>query len=236
MKHSTSAARTAPAALESKPQWLARFRRWHKWGGVAAALFLVVVAATGMILNYKRPIFAVLGLESPARQAKSAGAKARSPESPENAAGVLTTAAGFAAGILSLEQALTVARGAWGEVALERIELRADRGQLNYRLRARDGAELQIDAQTGAQLRKAGYEQVKVSADGTTVVRTRDWGKIILDLHTGRIGGEAGKIVMTVAALLLIFLTLSGLYLWLKPVWLRRRNANVGAAPIAPRP
>lgn len=215
-------------APERKHHWLARFRRWHKWGGLGAGLFLLVVASSGIVLNYKRPIFAVLGLEGEAKEAKSAGTKSRLSAQRENPAGALTTAAGFTAGILSLDQALATARDTWGDVSLERIELRADRGLLVYRVRARGGAEVQINAITGAHFLKGAYEKVKVAADGTAGARTPDWGKIILDLHTGQIGGEAGKIIMSLAALLLIFLTMSGVYLWLKPVYLRRKKFRPG--------
>ena len=65
------------------------------------------------------------------------------------------------------------------------------------------------------------------------MARTTDWGKIILDLHTGKIGGEAGKIVMSLAALMLMFLTASGVYMWLKPVFIRRRNSRARNVAVA---
>ena len=44
--------------------------------------------------------------------------------------------------------------------------------------------------------------------------------KFILDLHTGNLFGLSGKIISDIAALALIFLTLSGLY----NLWTRKRK------------
>lgn len=62
-----------------------------------------------------------------------------------------------------------------------------------------------------------------------------DWGKIIKDLHTGKIGGEAGKLFVDVVAGTIILLTLSGLYLWAVPK-LRKRKAERDAAAKARAP
>jgi len=60
-------------------------------------------------------------------------------------------------------------------------------------------------------------------ADGVPA-RSTDWGKILMDLHAGKIGGEIGKAIMSAVALLLLLLTVSGVYVWLKPSLIRRRN------------
>ena len=44
--------------------------------------------------------------------------------------------------------------------------------------------------------------------------------KFILDLHTGSLFGLSGKIISDIAALAIIFLTLSGLY----NLWMRKKN------------
>lgn len=44
--------------------------------------------------------------------------------------------------------------------------------------------------------------------------------KFILDLHTGSVFGLSGKILSDLAALAMIFITLSGLY----NLWMRKRN------------
>ena len=86
------------------------------------------------------------------------------------------------------------------------------------------------NAITGAHLVKGEYEKVKAAPDGAVMARTTDWGKIMLDLHTGKIGGEVGKAIMTVAAVVMLLLTLSGVYMWLKPLLIRRQNAKARAA------
>ncbi|MDW8311005.1 MAG: PepSY domain-containing protein, partial [Verrucomicrobiales bacterium] len=147
-----------------------------------------------------------------------------------------TTLNGFAAAAVTPGQALTLAREALGEVPLERIELKSEYGQLVYKIKAARGDELWINAATGTHHVKGRYEKVKQAADGTVVARTTDWGKILFDLHTGKIGGEIGKAVMTAASVLLLLLSVSGIYMWLKPLLIRRANArakNRAAGPSA---
>jgi hypothetical protein len=135
---------------------------------------------------------------------------------------------------VKLESALEIARAEWGEVPLERIELKDERGGLFYKLKKRRGAEMWVNATTGAHFLKSEYERVgKAGADGAPMRRT-DWGKILIDLHTGRIGGEVGKAIMSVAALILLFLTASGVYLWARPLLIRIGSARrTGVAPVS---
>jgi hypothetical protein len=65
-------------------------------------------------------------------------------------------------------------------------------------------------AATGTHFVKGEYERVKAAPDGTVVARTTDWGKVMIDLHTGKIGGEIGKTIMTGASALLLLLLVSG--------------------------
>jgi uncharacterized iron-regulated membrane protein len=53
-----------------------------------------------------------------------------------------------------------------------------------------------------------------------------DWNKVIKDLHTGKIGGDAGKLLIDFVAVILIILTISGLYLWIIPTLRKRRSAR----------
>jgi uncharacterized iron-regulated membrane protein len=205
---------------------LARFRRWHKWGGVTAALLLLVLGATGIVLNYKQPVFARLGIES------KRGERDASPLPAGKSPGAVkfTTAAGIAGGKIDFAGALAIARAEWGDVPLERVELRSERGSVSYRFRKSGGAELWVDAADGTHLTKGEYERIgKAGADGVPTQQT-DWGKILIDLHTGRIGGEVGKAVMSCAGLLLLGLTLSGVYLWVKPIFIRFQNARAKAS------
>ncbi len=48
--------------------------------------------------------------------------------------------------------------------------------------------------------------------------------RVILDLHSGRIAGTAGVFIMDAAALLLIFLALSGTWIWIFRILKQRRH------------
>ncbi len=53
----------------------------------------------------------------------------------------------------------------------------------------------------------------------------------MLDLHTGRIVGQAGRYAVTTASCALLLLTLTGVFVWLRSK-LRRRNMPVPHATI----
>jgi uncharacterized iron-regulated membrane protein len=201
-----------------RPRWLALARRWHKWGGVLAALFLLVSATTGIVLNYKKPIFTALGLERDARDAKPAPGHAPADE--------LTTSRGLDGASVSFDQALAMAREQWGDVPLERVELKRERGVWLYKVKQRSGTELWINARTGDHFLKGPYERVVTSGGEAPPMRRTDWGKILLDLHTGKIGGGLGQAFMTLVAAGLLMLTISGIYMWLKPILLRKQASR----------
>lgn len=205
-------------------------RRWHLWSGVFAALFLIVFAFTGTVLNYKAPIFGALGLE-PTSVFEKAPSKELGARPETTAATLFSTAQGFSAAAVSADRVLELARVAWGEVPLERIELKAEHDGLVWKVKEKRGAELIVNAVTGDQFVKGAYERVTRTSKDGQMSRSTDWSKLLIDLHTGKIGGEIGKAVMTVAAGVLLFLTLSGLYLWLKPVLIRNANARARATP-----
>lgn len=205
---------------EAKNRRVAQFRRWHKWGGVTAGLLLLVLGTTGIVLNYKQPIFARLGIES--KRAERDASPLTAGKSPGQVK--FTTEAGVSGGVVDFAGALAIARAEWGVVPLERAELRSERGLVSYRFRKSGGAELWVNAADGTHLAKGEYERIgKAGPDGVPVRQT-DWGKMLIDLHTGKIGGEVGKAVVSGAAFVLLLLTLSGVYLWVKPLLVRRKN------------
>src|SRR5688572_6131456 len=112
------------ATLKPKNRLLAQSRQWHKWGGLFAGLFLLIVGSTGIVLNYKRPIFTALGLERE-RNDKKPGDMMKVKRSEERP-GKLTTASGLSAATVSMDAAFALARETWGDVPLERIELKDD--------------------------------------------------------------------------------------------------------------
>lgn len=213
-----------------KPWLLIQLRLWHRWAGVVAALFLMIVSLTGMVLNYKKPIFQALGLEPtlPAVEKVKPNAAFQTAAEPLHAGN-------WQALPVSLAQALALAREQWGDAPLERVELKMEQGEWLYKIKRKGGAEIWVSAATGAHFTKGAYEKARRALDGT-VGKGFDWGKLILDLHTGKIGGPVGVAVMTAMAGVLFFLTLSGLYLWLKPLLLRRtpRAAKASLSEASP--
>ncbi len=227
MKTTIVSSKSAGPAIAVRPKnWLlAKSRQWHKWGGLFAGVFILVTGASGILLNYKQPIFNALGFQQKPIQPDNAGG-----EEPKASRLKITTGAGVAALPVTLERALEIVRAEWGDVALERIELKDERGEVIYKLKQKGGDAMWVNARTGTHFLKGEYERIgKAGADGTPTHQT-DWGRILLDLHTGRMGGEVGKAIMSLAALVLLFLTASGVYLWAKPLLIRRRDAQHQAA------
>jgi uncharacterized iron-regulated membrane protein len=221
--------RTAHAA---KPRnWLlAKARQWHAWAGLGAGLFLLISGTSGIVLNYKQPIFSALGLET--RPTKPAKEIAREKTGTPRGQSALTTGTGVSGERMSLDCALGIARDEWGDVPLEWIQLKAERGELTYKFKERGGDELWVNAVDGSHFVKGEYERI-----GKNGARSTDWGRVILNLHTGKMGGATGQAVMSLAALLLLLLAASGIYMWLKPLLIRRQNAKTGnsAAKVAPQ-
>ncbi len=56
--------------------------------------------------------------------------------------------------------------------------------------------------------------------------RILKWQQVVLDLHSGRILGRTGVVVMDLSAILLILLSVSGFYLWLQGKKRQRRAAR----------
>jgi uncharacterized iron-regulated membrane protein len=98
---------------------------------------------------------------------------------------------------------------------INRIELRPSRRMYKVRLEQtstwRSPREIQVDAITGAVLNDG------VRGD-----------QLWMDLHSFAVFGEAAKLVaMTVSALALIWLCLSGYYLFFYPLWFRARKRRL---------
>lgn len=221
MQHNSTKASTP----QPRSRLLAKSRQWHKWGGLIAGIFILTVAASGIVLNYKKPVLTALGLEQPQGRPEKPGSTDKAAKGKGGKA-EFSTGNGLAALSVSLDRALEIARAEWGDVTLERIELKSERGETLCKLKQKGGAELWVNAATGEHFEKGEYERIgKADASGA-VTRSTDWGKILIDLHTGKIGGEIGKAVMSVVALILLLLTFSGFYLWLKPLLVRRKEVR----------
>jgi hypothetical protein len=147
-----------------------------------------LVGASGIVLNYKKPTFTALGLEGKppnAKPGRDAGADHVSVE--------FTTSTGAATMPVQPERALEIARAQWGEVLLEKLELKTEHGEMICKLKRKGGEELWVNAVSGEHFIKGEYEKIFKGGTATTPARQTDWGKILIDLHTGKIGGEVGK-------------------------------------------
>ncbi len=220
--------------IQPKHTCLIRMRRWHRWGGLVASLFLIVFSVTGIVLNYKDPVLGALGLaprkpDAGLRALESAPPGPKGGEAPSRIA--VSTATGLAALPISADGVLQEALARWGDVEVERLELRVEQGRWVWKVRRVGGAELIVDAASGDAVIRGRYERLGPPDASGQPARYVDWGKLLEDVHTGRIGGAWGKALMTVAAGMLLFLTLSGLYLWCKPLLIRRATMRVGASP-----
>lgn len=51
-----------------------------------------------------------------------------------------------------------------------------------------------------------------------------DWQQLLLDLHSGRAFGFAGRLIVDLFGLFALILAISGLFIWLRPAWLLRRK------------
>jgi hypothetical protein len=189
----TMKAKATSSATAKPKNWLwANARQWHMWAGVIARAFLVVTGASGIALNYKEPVFSFIGLE---RKETRVDKRREAPEALKiTESGKLPTVS------MPLDRALEIARAELGAAPLDRIEIKDERGELIYKIKPKKGSELWINAQSGEQFHKSEHEKLIKRDNGTA--RQTDWGKILIDLHTGRIGGEIGKAAMSVSALI----------------------------------
>jgi hypothetical protein len=172
-------------------------RSWHLWLGPWTAVFAVVLGVTGIWLNHKELFVG--------------GGKRQPPT------GLLHTRTTPESLPVSFADALAVARSAWGEIPLEKVELREEGRRLLYKVVSGPGRELLVDAQSGAWQQKDGYRIWEGPASAGPLRRGVDWKKVVTDLHTGKIARTPGKLAIDAAALAMIVLSLTGLYLWAAP-------------------
>lgn len=221
------ASRFMNAPLRPKNHGLIRMRQWHRWIGVAAAVFLAVFSLTGMVLNYKDPVLRALGLAPRKDVSEMLRASSRPAQAGRDAASsfALTTATRWDDLPTPPDSVFRTASDVWGQVALERVELRMEHGRWVWKLKRPEGAEMIVDAATGEAVVRGKYERLGPPDATGQRARSIDWGKVLLDLHTGKIAGSWGKAIMTLAGGALLFLTISGFYVWCKPLVLRRSKA-----------
>ena len=223
-----SATATNQKSTQHKPRpknWLLiKVREWHIWLGVALSLFIVIVCVTGIYLNHEW-----LKLFKGEPNNKPAAAASLKPKPVE--AGLLTTSTDLMTQPISFAQALARARALWGDVRIQHVHLNHERGALIYKIKAQgEDREVIINAVTGALTEKNGYNQNTQAHTEADTKRGINWGKVMKDLHTGKLGGETGKLLIDFTSLIIIGLTVTGIYLWLVPKWRKRRATKIAWA------
>ena len=178
----------APKPRPNKNRRLIKFRRWHLWGGLLFSLLILVIAVSGILLNHKDLLFH--------------GGKKEGPT------GLLTSTTDLQSVPIGFDRALELTRDHYGDVWLDKIELKDEHGRLIYKVSRGYGENVRIDAQTGEMSSKYG---ISLTSNGKTSL---DWGKIVEDLHTGKIVGTFGKLAVDVVSVAIIVLVLTGIYLW----------------------
>ncbi|MCX7871827.1 MAG: PepSY domain-containing protein [Verrucomicrobiae bacterium] len=201
------------AVPQRKNRLLFLFRKYHSFIGLIAAVFLCIVGLTGAVLNYKKSIFGALGLESDGKLVKENQGRnfnigsVRIDNLP-----------------VSFAHALEVAKQKFNDENYEKIELKCENGVWVYKIKIQGKGELWINAETGESFKKGEYKKAVIDGSGRPLERGTDWGKLLIDLHTGKIGGEFGKALITFVAICLLFLSVSGVYVYLKPLFMRNKN------------
>jgi uncharacterized iron-regulated membrane protein len=191
---------------------LLKAREWHIWLGVAVSLFAVLICATGIYLNNEK-LF-VGGEHGMQKLPIQKG---------------LSTVTDLDAIPVSFAQALARARKEVGEAPIEHIQLKYEKEGLAYKIKLGEGWDLFIDAKSGALTEKKGYRTKSEGSAGMT--HGVNWGKVMKDLHTGKIGGFIGHRVADFTSLVLILLTVTGVYLWALPKWRRWKARGQRSTP-----
>ncbi|HVJ69381.1 MAG TPA: PepSY-associated TM helix domain-containing protein [Caulifigura sp.] len=188
------------AKPRNKNWLLVKFREWHSWGGLFLSVFILIVAVTGILLNHK-------DLLLHGKSEKKIGS------------GLLSATTDLETIPISFARAMELAKEQYGDTPLEKIELKDEHGVLIYKVAKGEGEEIRINATTGDVTSK--YGKVLAGRGKGEL----NWGKIVDDLHTGKIFGTAGKLTVDLTSIVIILLTLSGIYLWAVP-WLRKRKGR----------
>lgn len=159
-------------------------RKVHYWLSAAIAVPILIVIASGILLQTKKQLTWV---QPPERRGAS--------QTPQ----------------ISLPQVLEIARtvpeaeiSGWDDI--NRLDVRPSRGML--KVTAKNHWEIQIDTETGAILQSA--------------YRRSD---IIESIHDGSFFHDGVKLwIFLPAGIILLVLWLTGIYLFILPLWVKRRR------------
>lgn len=165
----------------------ASWRRWHRWIGAPAALFLVFASVTGVLVAGTE----FFGQDEAVREANRRLVSAVRTDSPPDA--------WMGAIYFAMANAATVAPGA--PIDKISIELKGQAPVISFYLGTKTGGEdrrLVFDARSGKLLRSDGY------ADKAFINR----------VHSGEVFGDGGLVASMLWGIALLALTISGFTLY----------------------
>jgi uncharacterized iron-regulated membrane protein len=167
-------------------------RQIHRWISFPLIIFLFLVTATGVVLQFQE--MDELGEAHPAPPTISA-----LPADAE---------------VLALVQnALTAARKAKGDFPAQRLDLDFSRGEAKARfgVSPRGGPSIDVDL-------KSGKTKVEMAPKLNLHVQ-------MIMLHTGKMFGAPGLIIIGLASIIFLVLTVTGFLVYFN-MWKRRRQAG----------
>lgn len=199
-----------------KRQTYALFRRWHRRAGIASALFVILLATTGLLLLASGP----LGLD----QKQWGGAfiaKIYNQTPKSEPTGI---ALGDDQWVVLVDDLLYI--GGADPVTLT-PPLRLAAKDQRYILVANDDETIiamadgrLVERLQGVNFTGQSPAPIPDNIRASILKRYRGQGmpvsRILLDIHTGRFFGKIGTWLMATASILFLMLSLSGLYMWLK--------------------
>ncbi len=168
-------------------------RKFHRWFSFPLIIFLFLISATGVVLQFQE-----------------AGELFEGDEARAAPAAALPTDAEL---IVQVQKALTAARAAKPDFPAQRIELDFSRGDAKARFAVspRGGPSVNVNMKTGAA------EVVSAPKPNLHVT--------MIQLHTGKMFGPIGLIIITLASIVFLVLTVTGFIVYLD-MWKRRKGAG----------
>lgn len=207
---------------------------WHRWLGVLSALFVLLLASTGFVLN-RGESWQLAERAAPRWLQAQYGIVAPLPERALERNGhwftvhegwlyydaTRITPARMLSGVLHAGDTYLVATDRGLATLSGEQHAFAAPGQLIEMLPDERAADRVASSQPRWQ---APPREIAEALQADAMGRALNWERVLLDLHSGRLLGRYGTLLMDVAAVLFVVLALTGLTLWLRYHWRQRRR------------